>query len=309
MKHSILALGVASLCVLISACGEQSPMPAAPSASPGETSAASSSDGSTLKATAPAPYSPASGSVTSSLTPNLVVSNAAFTHVGAKTSASSLYYRFVVETTTGAAIVNMLAPTTEGAYALLGISGSRVPDKLLQPNTTYRWRARAELGSATGPWSGYWTFKTPAPAPAPAPTPAPVPAPAPAPAPSPTPTPAPTGGQWPKTPDAVVDFVGSRYPQYLKATATLHEREENMAYIRDRMIEAGICGGLDLAWNLKRGVGPRSTDALLWRHSGRDRVIDIAAGFDDYRTALRLHWIEVEGPPGYDRYLPRPTCK
>ena len=82
-----------------------------------------------------------------------------------------------------------------------------------------------------------------------------------------------------------------------------------MAYIRDRMIEAGICGGFDLAWNLKRGVGPRSTDALLWRDGGRDKVIDIAAGFDDYGSALRLHWIEVEGPPGYDRYLPRPACK
>jgi hypothetical protein len=103
--------------------------------------------------------------------------------------------------------------------------------------------------------------------------------------------------------------VAAKYPQYLKATSSLHEREVNMAYIRDRMIEAGICGGFDLAWNLKRGVGPRSTDALLWRDGGRDRVIDIAAGFDDYGSALRLHWIEVEGPPGYDRYLPRPTCQ
>ena len=131
----------------------------------------------------------------------------------------------------------------------------------------------------------------------------------PAPAPAPAPSPAPTGGPWPTTTGALVNYVAAKYPQYLKATSTLHDREVNMAYIRDRMIEAGICGGFDLAWNLKRGVGPRSTDALLWRDGGRDRVIDIAAGFDDYGSALRLHWIEVEGPPGYDRYLPRPTCK
>lgn len=304
MKHGILAIALALLGGLTLACGEQASAPAAPSSSAGETTAASASDGSTLKATAPAPYSPANGGVTASLTPNLVVSNAAFTQAGLKTPASALSYRFVVETTTGAAIVNMLAPTTDGSYASLGISGSRVPEKLLQANTTYRWRARAELGSAVGPWSGYWTFKTPAPAPAPVPAPAPTPVPAPTPAPTPTPTP-----NWPKTPEAIVDFATAKYPQYLKATATLQAREENMAYIRDRMIEAGICGGLDLAWNLKRGVGPRSTDALLWRDGGVDRVIDIAAAFDDYRTALRLHWIEVGGPPGYDRYLPRPTCK
>jgi hypothetical protein len=301
MKHSILAFGVATLSALALACGEQASTPAAPSPVPSETTAASSPDGSTLKATAPAPYAPANGAVTSSLTPNLVVANAALNHVGGGATASALSYRFVVETTSGAAIVNMLAPTTGGTYAALGISGSRVPENLLQPNTTYRWRARAEMGSAAGPWSGYWTLKTPAPKP--------VPAPVPAPAPAPTPTPTPTGGPWPKTPTAVVDYVAAKYPQYLKPTSSLHDREVNMAYIRDRMIEAGICGGLDLAWNLKRGVGPRSTDALLWRDGGRDRVIDIAAGFDDYGTALRLHWIEVEGPAGYDRYLPRPACQ
>ena len=30
-----------------------------------------------------------------------------------------------------------------------------------------------------------------------------------------------------------------------------------MEFLRNRMIEAGICGGLDLGWNLKRG-GPDS---------------------------------------------------
>ena len=60
MKHSILAFGVATLSALALACGEQASTPASPSPSrPGETAAASAPDGSTLKATAPAPYSPA----------------------------------------------------------------------------------------------------------------------------------------------------------------------------------------------------------------------------------------------------------
>ena len=301
MKHSILAFGAAALSALALACAEQASTPAAPSSLPTETAAASAADGSTLKATAPAPYSPANGSVTSSNTPNLVVANASLNHVGGGTAASTLSYRFVVESASGAPIVDMLAPTTGGSYAALGISGSRVPENLLKPDTAYRWRARAEQGSAVGPWSAYRTLKTPALKPAPAP--------APSPAPAPTPSPAPTGGPWPTTTGALANYVAAKYPQYLKPTNTLHDREVNMAYLRDRMIEAGICGGFDLAWNLKRGVGPRSTDALLWRDGGRDRVIDIAAGFDDYGSALRLHWIEVEGPPGYDRYLPRPTCK
>jgi hypothetical protein len=301
MKHSILACGVATLSALALACSEKASTPASPSPLPSETAAASAQGGSTLKSTAPTPYSPANASVVASLAPNLVVTNASLTHVGAGDSASTLNYRFVVETTAGAAVANMTTVPSGGAYAALGITGARVPENLLRPDTTYRWRARAELGSAVGPWSGYWTLKTPAPKPAPAP--------APKPAPAPTPSPAPTGGPWPTTTGAIVNYVAAKYPQYLKATSTLHDREVNMAYIRDRMIEAGICGGFDLAWNLKRGVGPRSTDALLWRDGGRDRVIDIAAGFDDYGSALRLHWIEVEGPPGYDRYLPRPTCK
>ena len=298
MKHRIIVLGIASLSAMALACGEQTSTPAAPSSVPGETAAASAPGGSTLKATAPAPYAPANASVVSSLAPNLVVANATLSHLGDVPAAATLTYRFAVETAAGAVVVDMTAPTAGGGYAALGITGARVPENQLQPDTTYRWRARAEMGSAVGPWSGYWTLKTPAP------KPIPVPAPAPAPAPAPT-----GGGPWPTTTSALVDYVASKYPQYLKATSNLHDREVNMAFLRDRMIEAGICGGFDLAWNLKRGVGPRSTDALLWRDGGRDRVIDIAAGFDAYGSALRLHWIEVEGPPGYDRYLPRPTCK
>jgi hypothetical protein len=75
-----------------------------------------------------------------------------------------------------------------------------------------------------------------------------------------------------------------------------------MEFLRDRIIEVGICGGLDLAWNLKRGVGPHSHDAVAWRVNGRVEVVDIASGYDDTSTTLRLQWIIVAGPPGYDAY-------
>jgi len=281
MKNGILIAGVVVMTAAALGCGEQAATPAAPSAVASDTAAAAA-DGSTLKATAPAPQQPANASTADSLTPNLVVANATLRHLGDVSMVGTLQYRFVVETAGGAPVIS--AVTGAGA----ALTGSRVAANALQAETSYRWRARAEREGAFGPWSSYWTFTTPKPVPVAA---------------------TPKGLPWPKTTAALVDFVAASYPQYLKATASLHDREVNMAYLRDRMIEAGICGGFDLAWNLKRGVGPRSTDALLWRDGGRDRVIDIAAGFDEYRSALRLHWIEVEGPPGYDRYLPRPACQ
>jgi hypothetical protein len=94
------------------------------------------------------------------------------------------------------------------------------------------------------------------------------------------------------------------------AGISLGEREDNMAFLRDRVIETGICGGMDLAWNLKRGVGPHSIDALAWRlPSGFVEVVDIGAAFDDTSIPLQLVWGIVEGPPGYDGYSPRPNCQ
>jgi hypothetical protein len=160
MQKKLLLLGIAALTAVAMACGEQAATPASPSPT---TSAGSdaAADGSTLKATAPAPYSPPSGSVVASLTPNLVVANATLKFLGDVPMASSLTYRFVVETLAGAPVVTMTEPTTGGSYAQLEITGSRVPAGLLKQVTTYRWRARAELGSSVGPWSGYWTLVTP----------------------------------------------------------------------------------------------------------------------------------------------------
>ena len=43
----------------------------------------------------------------------------------------------------------------------VALTGSRIQAGSLQPTTAYRWRVRAELGSALGPWSAYSTFTTP----------------------------------------------------------------------------------------------------------------------------------------------------
>jgi hypothetical protein len=86
-----------------------------------------------------------------------------------------------------------------------------------------------------------------------------------------------------------------------------------MEFLRDRIIEIGRCSGFDLAWNLKRGVGPHSIDALAYDVDGRGgrgriAVMDLASGYDEFRAPLDLHWIEVAGPPGYDPYNRPFTC-
>jgi len=113
---------------------------------------------------------------------------------------------------------------------------------------------------------------------------------------------------YPSTGPALVAFVAERHPDRLAADVSADERVANMEFLRDQVIAAGICGGLDLARNLKRGVGPHSIDAIAWRHpDGGLDVVDIAAAYDDTGRHLRLHWIVVDGPAGWDP-IAEPSC-
>ncbi len=96
----------------------------------------------------------------------------------------------------------------------------------------------------------------------------------------------------------IVKCVAAAYPAYLVATAqgdgSLERRQHNMEFIRDRIIETGICKGLDLARNFKRGTLVISHDFLVWRSNigkgGRDRGVDIATGYDEVKLPLRVKW-------------------
>ena len=155
MKKKLLLFGMVAVTAAALACGEKAATPASPTpAAPSETAAAAA-DGSTLKATAPAPQQPANASTADSLVPNLVIANSTLKYLGDVALVSTLQYRFVVETTGGASVHSALT----GAGA--GLTGSRIPANLLQTGATYRWRARAELAGSVGPWSAYWTFTTP----------------------------------------------------------------------------------------------------------------------------------------------------
>jgi len=274
MKERFIAAGLAGVIAMAAGCSRGSESPTSPTAATAPEGAALP-DGSTLKATAPSLQSPTGGGRIDTTRPNLVVGRSQGRHVPAT-------FQYVFEISTpGGTIVHTSPKVLSNADQIT----YRAPD--LELDTAYRWRARAELGSYFGPWSAYGEFLTidyrglvPRPA----------------------------NGVWPSNGDAVVGYVAASFPERLVPTSTLNQRIANMEFLRDRIIETARCGGMDVTWNLKRGVGPHSHDAVAWRDGPRVRVIDIASAFDDNRSTLRLHWVEVAGPPGYDPYRNHPGC-
>lgn len=113
---------------------------------------------------------------------------------------------------------------------------------------------------------------------------------------------------YPRTGDELVAYIVEKHPDRLDPTPDYDTRTRNMEFVRDKMIEVGICGGMDLALNLKRGVGPFSTDAIAWRPDGVTvEVVDIAASWDAFWEPMRLQWMIVGGPPGWSP-VARPEC-
>jgi hypothetical protein len=112
----------------------------------------------------------------------------------------------------------------------------------------------------------------------------------------------------PLTPQEVVVRVMARYPERLVEDISVEERVANMKFLRDRVIEVGICGGLNLAWNRKQN-GLRSIDAINWRHGDEDvnDVVDLAFDYDNPDRRLTLHWVVTDGPAGWDPY-PEYAC-
>jgi hypothetical protein len=205
-----------------------------------------------------------------------------------------LFYLFQLSNTDsfGALTGNAEAPQNAS-----GQTSYAIPSNLPYDTVLY-WRVRITDGGNIGPWSRTETFRTPI---------APV-------TPPPPPPPPPGGGGGGagscafNNGEQVVQCIAAKYPSYLAAGVSLDERIANMAFLRDRVIESGICGGLDLAWNKKRGDGPHSIDALAWRTGAPiDEVVDIGAAYDDTSKPLQLMWSIVLGPPGYDPY-PKPNC-
>jgi hypothetical protein len=174
----------------------------------------------------------------------------------------------------------------DAAFTQLSVTGtapdgggqsSFTPDVDLMANIQHYWRARATDGETISAWSAGQSFTTPAAAPAPGPSPGPSPGP-------------PPGNCASNNGPAIVACISAKYRDRLAPTATLGQRQANMEFLRDRIIEAGRCGGMDLAWNLKRGGPEISIDFLVERVGGTLHGHDIAFDYDNHGKTLVLYW-------------------
>jgi hypothetical protein len=232
----------------------------------------------------PVPLSPVGASTAASRSPEFRVSNAARSG-----PVGSVYYTFEIS-------------ANESFSAMIAIV--TVPERVAETKFTINqelaagvriyWRVRAFDANVSSAWSMTQSFFTPKVASAP----------------SPAPPSGPPAGGWPKTGDEVVAWAESRYQDRLVAGVSLSQRQANMAYVRDRMIEAGICGGMDLAWNVKRGGPDKSIDYLAYRKGGMWYGVDIGAAYDDTSIPLVLQWGErVDSLVSPATYSPAPSCK
>ena len=147
----VARLGLALICTgLAVACGNKSEKnPTSPTAPSSTAEAGAAADGSTLKATAPAPASPKDGVRVDSRRPALVFANA----VGKFQSGTFTYRVELFEGT-----------TSVGAFTQAQASGNQTTYNVetdLKNNTVYRWRVRGEMGTAFTAWSGLAEFQTP----------------------------------------------------------------------------------------------------------------------------------------------------
>jgi hypothetical protein len=233
--------------------------------------------------TPPAAVAPANDEVVSSSTPTLKVQNAAF--VG---PVGWLAYEFQVAT--DEAFTRLVA----AGIVNQGTGETSFNSTPLAAATLHFWRVRASDGESSSGWSPTRVFRTAAAAKPPS---------------GPTPGAAAGSGGSCASNDGnvIIQCIGNKYPDRLAAGVSLQQRKDNMAFLRDRIIEAGKCGGLDLGWNLKRGGPELSIDFITTRTGGLDGI-DIGFAYDDTSTPLRLAWATGGTFPFYAAYTNSFSC-
>ena len=136
----------AAVCVLATtlACAVSTPLAPAPST---KDAPAAAPDGSTLKATAPRLISPINNDVVVNERPTLVIDtvNGQFVQV-------AFFYEFELTNDAGQVVRTDTVDTTQFQLPVT-----------LAFDSPYRWRARASLSGAVGPWSNTGRFFTPKP--------------------------------------------------------------------------------------------------------------------------------------------------
>jgi len=211
--------------------------------------------------TAPGPVSPINNEQVASATPAIRVSNAAF--VG---PVGALVYEFQV------ASDQSFTKLVSAGIIPQGPGQTTFNTSALTKSATMFWRARASDGETMSGWSVTQVFRTPA-------------------------APPDDGGGGggggscaSNDGNLIVKCIAAKYPNKLRAGVSHGQRQADMMFLRDRIIEAGKCGGLDLGHNLKRGGPEISIDFLAERRGGQVYGHDIAFDYDNTSNPLQLYW-------------------
>lgn len=224
----------------------------------------------------PGPVSPVNNDRVASRRPTLTVNNS-----DRNAAIGAVSYEFQIATDQAFAKVVASGVSSENPGQTSYTAGAD-----LAADLQHFWRARATDGDTTSAWAATQIFRTPSAAPAPGPGPGP----------------APGGPCASNDGPTIVKCIAAKYPQYLVAGVSLSQRQANMSFLRDRIIEAGKCGGLDLGQNLKRGGPDLSIDFLAWRQAGGDMGVDLAVDYDNTSEPLRLGWNEAGFGASYKAY-------
>jgi hypothetical protein len=246
---------------------------------------------------APSLVSPVGGTKVSSSQPEFKINNSSRAgHVGG--------VNYTLQVSTNESFTAVFAVWTFGEDG--GAQSNFTAATPLPYDANIYWRVRASDGIVTSGWSGTGYFKSSS-----------------APAPDPDPGDGGDGGGGgggggggtggnggscaSNDGDAIVACVSAKYASYRKAGVSSATRKSNMAFLRDRIIEAGLCGGLDLGWNLKRGGPDISVDFITERRGGSVIGHDIAFDYDNTSKTLQLYWGGGTFP-FYTKYTNSYTC-
>ena len=271
-----------ALAAFMAACADSSPRnPLSPSEANLPSADAPAIADAKLKAPAPELEGPADGELLNTLRPTLAARTTAAPHA----RGISLQYQFQV--LTGSSVVADSGPIDASGDQVIWT----VPAGALRATTNYTWQARAVYGEAGSRWASK-RFETPTPS---------------------------LGAQCASdNPHAIIACASGRWPERLQSRDNDDlGRRHDMEFLRDRIIEAGVCGGLKFGWNTKAN-GELSIDFLVWRdregsnpHNGpgvEDWGIDLAFDYDNNANPLYLGW-RPHGPgANYTEYVPTPVC-
>lgn len=239
--------------------------------------------------TPPGPIAPINNELITTTTPAIRVNNATF--VG---PVGPLAYEFQVATD------QSFTKLVAASIVAQGAGQTTFNSSPLAYGSTMFWRTRASDGETTSAWTATQSFRTPAP-PAPAPTPTPTP---------PAPPPGGGGGSCAlPTGPQIIACIQAKYPNKTAPVSTLAQRQENMMYLRDRIIEAGQCAGMNYGWNLKRGGPELSIDVLAWKRPDGNMGVDIGLDYDNIGATLKLVWGEVDLFASWTPYTHPFSCK